>query len=197
MSNVQLTDGSPVPADRSHTEIDPKTGMQKGYIVLSPEERAKGFMKPVRRSYIHESRSVCGKMQPKNDKRIGGSRHMCGRAYPHEGECGQWKLVSQPEHARAERAHRTSCGVMTTMGLGLAETYARNPHFYSGTFCVGCHAHFPLNQFYWEDGEPMDPDLQDAWHAERAPRLAREKEERRQRRMAELRRELAELEAQA
>lgn len=143
MSDIQLTDGSPVPADRSHTEIDPATGMQKGYIVLSPEERAKGFVKPVRRSYVHQK-----------------------------------------------------CGVETTMGTGLAETYARNPRFYSGTFCVGCHTHFPLNEFLWSDDEPMDPDLQDAWHAERIPRLAREKEERRQSRIAELRRELAQLEGE-
>ncbi len=53
MSKVELTDGSPVPEDRSHTE-DRGDGQQKGYVVLSPEERAKGFVKPVRRSYIHE-----------------------------------------------------------------------------------------------------------------------------------------------
>ena len=29
-------------------------GMQETYLVLSEEERAKGFMRPVRRAYIHE-----------------------------------------------------------------------------------------------------------------------------------------------
>ncbi len=33
--------------------IDPKTGMHKDYWVLSPEERAKGFVRPVRRTYKH------------------------------------------------------------------------------------------------------------------------------------------------
>lgn len=33
------------------------SGMQKTYLVLSDEERAKGFMRPVRRTYIHEK---CG-----------------------------------------------------------------------------------------------------------------------------------------
>lgn len=141
---VQLTDGSPVPADRSHTKIDPKTGMQRGYIVMTPEERAKGFTKPVRRSYLH-----------------------------------------------------AKCGTITTMGIALAETYARNNRFYSGTMCVTCHAHFPLNEFTWEpDGEPMDPELQEAWNVAHTARLARENEERRQRRISDLRRELAELEAQ-
>ena len=41
------------------------------------------------------------------------------------------------------------CGVVTTMGQTLAETYARDPYFYSGTFCCGCSKHFPVG----EDGE--------------------------------------------
>lgn len=88
-----LADGSPVTPD--HREIQPN-GQQKAYIVLSEEERAKGFIRPVRRSYMHEK-----------------------------------------------------CGVVTTMGLAIAETYARNPYFYSGTFCCRCGTHFPVG----EDGE--------------------------------------------
>lgn len=33
--------------------INPETGMHRDYWILSDEERAKGFVKPVRRSYIH------------------------------------------------------------------------------------------------------------------------------------------------
>jgi hypothetical protein len=90
-----LTDGSPETPD--HREIDPSTGMQKAYIVLSAEERAKGFVRPVRRTYTH-----------------------------------------------------ATCGTNTTMGLALAETYARDPKFYGGTFCCSCRTHFPLEQFVWE-----------------------------------------------
>lgn len=93
-----LTDGRPVAPD--HREIDPRTGMQKGYVVLSAEERAKGFVRPVRRSYKH-----------------------------------------------------LTCGSVTTMGQALAETYARDPAFYSGTFCVACGGHFPVGddgQFVWD-----------------------------------------------
>lgn len=92
---VQLSDGSPVTPD--HREIDPATGQQKGYVVLAPEERAKGFVRPVRRSYVHKS-----------------------------------------------------CGTLTTMGVALAETYARDPKFYGGTFCAGCRKHFPVAEFVWE-----------------------------------------------
>lgn len=144
MSDRMLLDGSPVPEDRSHTEINPATGMQKSYIVLTPEERAKGFVKPVRRTYVHKV-----------------------------------------------------CGAATTMGTALAETYARNPRFYSGTYCVGCSTHFPLDQFHWDDNEPMDPDLQDAWNVENTARMAKRKEEYRVNRIAELKRELAQLEKEA
>ncbi len=102
MSKVTLTDGSPVTED--HREIDENTGMQKAYIVLSQDERAKGFVEPVRRSYKH-----------------------------------------------------LPCGGVTTMGNALAETYARDPYFYSGTFCCSCRAHFPVGedgQFVW-DGTTM------------------------------------------
>lgn len=94
-----LTDGSPVTAD--HREIDPTNGQQKGYMVLSAEERANGFVRPVRRSYVH-----------------------------------------------------SKCGSVTTMGQALAETYARDPSFYSGTFCVACRGHFPVGadgEFTWYD----------------------------------------------
>lgn len=96
MSNVTLTDGSPVPQDGSHRETK-DNGQQKGYVVLSEDERAKGFVRPVRRTYLHKP-----------------------------------------------------CGTVTTMGLSIAETYARKPDFYTGTFCCGCGKHFPLDQFVWD-----------------------------------------------
>lgn len=116
MSNDrQLVDGSPVPADNSHATINPRTGMQQDYVVLTPEERAKGFVKPVRLEYKH-----------------------------------------------------LKCGVVTKMSLSIAETYARNPRFYNGTFCVGCRTHFPLPEFTWEpDGESMDPSMHEAVRAAR------------------------------
>ena len=45
------------------------------------------------------------------------------------------------------------CGHVTTMGAALAETYARDPGFYSGTFCATCSAHFDVGEhgeFVWE-----------------------------------------------
>lgn len=91
------------PKEARESGIDPDTGMQRKYVVLSAEERAKGFVRPVRTQYVH-------------DLGLGG------------------------------------CGAITWMGTALAETYARQPDFYTGTYCAGCHAHFPVGksgQFYW------------------------------------------------
>jgi len=41
------------------------------------------------------------------------------------------------------------CGKITTMSRAIAETYARDPNFYTGTFCTSCYGHFPIG----EDGE--------------------------------------------
>jgi len=91
------TSGNPLTED--HRELDPRTGMQKDYVVLSAEERAKGFVRPVRSQYKH-----------------------------------------------------LPCGTTTWMATSLAETYARDPQFYSGTFCSACKVHKPLDEFEWMDG---------------------------------------------
>lgn len=67
------------------------------YLVLSEEERAKGFVRPVRSSYRH-----------------------------------------------------SKCGSVTTMGHALAETYARDPKFYGGTYCCHCKMHLPVGEFTWD-----------------------------------------------
>ena len=82
-------------------------------------------------------------------------------------EAGQFKsylVLCDAERAKGFVApyrdtyrHRT-CGATTTMGRKLAETYARDPYFYGGTFCVHCNVHRPLSEFSWEpDGAPMKP----------------------------------------
>jgi hypothetical protein len=42
------------------------------------------------------------------------------------------------------------CGTDMTMSLAIAENYARDPGFYSGTFCVICRTHRPLTEFVWK-----------------------------------------------
>ncbi len=91
------TDPSDPRLDRRHE--DGPVPQNDVYLVLSEEERKKGFLRPVHRSYRH--------------------------------------LV---------------CGSITTMGRELAETYAREPHFYSHTSCVSCSRHLPVGEngeFVW------------------------------------------------
>jgi hypothetical protein len=56
MSDRQLVSGKPVPEDRSHTKLK-ENGQQEDYVVLTPEERAKGFVRPIRKTYIHVGRN--------------------------------------------------------------------------------------------------------------------------------------------
>jgi len=88
------------PMDDEHRELKPN-GQQQDYVILSEAERAKGFVKPVRRSYVH-----------------------------------------------------LKCGIRTPMSMAVAETYARDPGFYSGAFCCGCGRHFtfgqPDGEFVWD-----------------------------------------------
>lgn len=90
-------------SDPGLSKIDPETGMQESYLVLSEAERAEGFVRPLRYAYRH-----------------------------------------------------LTCGTVTTMNGAIAATYARNPTFYGGTYCVGCQEHRPVGadgEFVWDGTE--------------------------------------------
>lgn len=96
---ICTTNGKPVAEVRARQTND--TGQHEGYIVLCPDERAKGFIRPYRNEYRH-----------------------------------------------------TVCGGVTKMGQALSETYARDPKFYSATFCCRCNTHQPVAEFTWTaDGQ--------------------------------------------
>lgn len=42
------------------------------------------------------------------------------------------------------------CGANTRMSEAIAATYARDPAFYGGTYCVGCQRHLAVAEFVWE-----------------------------------------------
>lgn len=96
------TIGGMDPNDPKHRELKP-SGQQKDYIILSAEERARGFVRPVRRTYVH-----------------------------------------------------IICGAATTMSQAIAETYARDPTFYGGTYCIACGQHFPLVKYEKVEGEMQE-----------------------------------------
>lgn len=131
-------------------------GQQKGYVVLSDAEIAKGFVRPVRRAYKHVGR------RPKHPTRELTADE---RQRYNENSSDPFVLVEVYPPEMAPRTSRlwtgtefhSGCGTTTTMGLALCETYARKPDFYSGTFCATCREHFPVGadgEFVWvEDGE--------------------------------------------
>ena len=147
---VCLTDGSPVPEDGSHRKVLPN-GQHAGYVVLCDEERAKGFVRPVRTAYIHVG------MRPEfptreltdDEKQLtAGANYVAFEPYPPERSPAIGRYWTAADL-------KSGCGSRTTMGLALSETYARDPGFYGATFCCRCGQHFPVGakgEFVWEDG---------------------------------------------
>lgn len=76
-----------------------------------------------------------------------------------DGQNQAYLVLSEAERAkgfvrpvRLAYKHKT-CGTVTTMARGIAETYARDPSFYGATFCGHCRTHLPVSEFVWEGTE--------------------------------------------
>lgn len=102
MSDHLTTD--PTDPRLTHGTDSQPVAQAAAYLVLSEEERAKGFVRPYRDTYRHVP----------------------------------------------------TCDGVTTMGVALSETYARNPNFYGATYCVRCQRHRPVYEFVWTaDGQAV------------------------------------------
>lgn len=115
------------------------------YLVLSEEERARGFVRPVRHSYLHtgERPQYPTRELTDDEKARHGKDYVLYEAFP-ESELPKVGRFWSAEQLRA------GCGAVTTMNQALAETYAREPRFYGATYCVGCGMHRPVAEFVWE-----------------------------------------------
>jgi hypothetical protein len=134
------------PADPRLKEVRPD-GQQEAYLVLSEEERAKGFVRPLRRGYVHRGvRPTHPVRDLTDDERIRlGDDYSKFEEYPGGGPLGgRYWTREQLEGG---------CGTVTTMGLALCETYARDPKFYGATFCVRCGEHLPVAEFRWIEAD--------------------------------------------
>jgi len=138
-----MTDGSPVTDD--HAEIK-ENGQQKGYVVLCPEERAKGYVRPLRDSYVHvglKPKYPLRDLTEEEHKRFSHGGFVKYEEYPPDsGQVGRFWTQKELD--------TKGCGTLTTMSLSIAETYAREPHFYGKTFCCGCSTHLPVAEFVWD-----------------------------------------------
>lgn len=98
----RLTDDPDDPG-LTHGPDTQSTEQAEVYLVLPESERALGYIRPYRDSYIHQE-----------------------------------------------------CGALTRMSDEIAQTFARDPHFYGGTYCVGCRMHRPVAEFWWVDERGRD-----------------------------------------
>lgn len=123
-----------------------RKGQDEAYLVLSAEERAKGFVRQVRTSYVHKGQRPkypTRELTADEHERYDQYGYVLYESYPADGSAGCVGRFWTKEQLNS------GCGITTTMGLALAETYARDPKFYGATYCCGCGAHFPVDQFTW------------------------------------------------
>jgi len=130
-------------------------GQHASYWILSDAERTKGFVRPVRESYKH-----VGAPGPQHPLRALADDERARFA-----DCGYVQFETYPPGTRGSATGRywtqaeldaagKGCGSVTRMGRAIAETYAREPHFYGSTFCVQCGTHIPVGargEFVWCD----------------------------------------------
>lgn len=146
---MSLTDDPKHPGLRRGPPDEKPVPMNDAYLVLSEAERARGFVRPVRRSYVHVG--TAGPRFPMRDltmdekERHGKYGYVKYEEYP-KGESSVvgrfWTQASLDNVGKG-------CGTLTTMGQAPAETYARQPDFYGSTYCCGCSMHRRVG----EDGE--------------------------------------------
>lgn len=150
----------------SHLTTDPKdpdlghggdtepVPMNRKYLVLSDEEQAKGFVRPVRCSYTHVG--IAGPIHPLRDltqeenERYSKFGYVKYEEYPQDEEAS---ILGRFWTQKQLDSIGKGCRTVTTMGQAIAETYARNPKFYGSTYCCGCSMHRPVGEggeFVWE-----------------------------------------------
>jgi hypothetical protein len=137
------------------TEQRLSDGQLADHFVLCPEDRAKGYVEPYRKSYIHVGPPgptyALRDLDDEEKQRFEKHGYVKYEAYP-EGSperpaCGRYW-----SQAQLDRVHK-GCGSLTTMPQTCAETYAVQPEYYGSTFCCGCRGYFPVGkdgEFVWD-----------------------------------------------
>ena len=147
-SKVTTTSGKPI--DENTTELK-ENGQQNDYVVLTEEERAKGFVRPVRCNYVHvgtKPRYPLRELTPEEKEKHIKNKYVAYEKYPES------ESPVDGMHWTQQQLDNKGCGGVTTMTGDLAETYARDPSFYGATFCVGRGKHLPVGEsgeFIWDD----------------------------------------------
>lgn len=132
------------------------------YIILSEEEREKGFIRPVRNGYIHVGRMIKQEGTLRELTEEEKERHnKYGKIYSHFLEYPEDRLPLAGKFLTQEEVDNIGkriggCGGKTLMAREIAETYARDPKFYGSTWCMNCSTHINVNEFIWDDGSNQE-----------------------------------------
>jgi hypothetical protein len=120
---------------------------------ISAEERANGFVRPVRLTYRHVGAPAPKNLRDLTDKehkRYDGRGYVKFELYGAERAPLAGRYWTQSEF---NRVNTPGCGIATKMAQSIAETFARNPNFYYDTYCARCRKRFPVGEygeFVWE-----------------------------------------------
>ena len=121
----------------------------EAYLVLSEEERAKGFVRPLRLSYRHVGKQARYPLRDLTDEQKAqwGYEYVKFEVYPESESPATGRYWTRKELDNMGNG----CGTVTSMNPAIAETWARDIHFYGSTYCMGCQKHLPVEEFVWVD----------------------------------------------
>jgi len=142
---------APVPTNEKRPD-----GQHTDHWVLSAEERAKGFIRPVRRAYRHVGppgpRYLLRDLTAEEKGLYAGLGYVKFEPYPASESPAIGRFWTQEQLDAVGKG----CGVVTTMPEACAQTYARQPGYYGSTFCCGCGRYLPVGaagEFVWDGTE--------------------------------------------
>jgi len=129
-------------------------GQHADHWVLCAEERAKGFVRPLRQSYVHVGppppEFPLRELTQQELERYADVGYVKFETYPPEaGRAASGRFWTQEQLNKVNKG----CGVLTRMPMACAETYAREPSYYGSTFCCGCGQYLPVGakgEFVWD-----------------------------------------------
>jgi hypothetical protein len=148
-------DDAPVPNSERRAD-----GQHVDHWVLCAEERAKGFVRPVRDAYLHVGIAAPTSLRPLTEEEKARWPDTGFVAFePFAKRDPRWYPGAPNDapgsywtHARLDLVGK-GCGTKTTMPRAIAETYARKPDYYGSTLCCGCGKYLPVGargEFVWD-----------------------------------------------
>lgn len=122
----------------------------KAYLVLSEEERHRGYVRPYRDTYRHVGLKPRGELRDltaEEQERYKEWNYIKFEPYPESESPVVGRFWTQ------EDLDNHGCRTTTTMAREISETYARNPKFYGSTYCCHCQMHRPVGEFVWVEAD--------------------------------------------